>query len=141
MYSALRVLAWLAIVLAVGVQASGLGSLGYSLCVERSGSLCGIEAPGQHCCSEESTNLKMDGGSVVTCDHCVNSSLSLPSSTAAPVPLTFDQVVMEAVHPMNLPWLFQQQHEVSVRVVRSDRSRAPPLASSLRIARTIVLRV
>lgn len=142
MKRALRFLAWLSIVLAIGVQASGLGSLGYSLCVERSGGLCAIEAPGQACCAEDAGDVQDDDGMAVDrCDLCTDTSLALPASTAAAASALWSHDSADIAMPAMLPWFIPRQQGVAISSVRADRSRAPPLPTSLQIAKTIVLRV
>ncbi len=142
MRPALRFLAWLSIVLAIGVQASGLGSLGFSLCMEHTGGLCGLEAPGQSCCAESTGDAGDDNDLAAdTCDLCTDTSLSLPACTAAAPSPGWNHATADVALPAMIPWLLPQQHMAVRSCVRPDRSRAPPLSLSVRIARTIVLRV
>lgn len=142
MPQALRFLAWLSIVLAIGVQASGLGSLGFSLCMEHDSGLCGLEAPGQSCCAEKTGDVSDDNDLAAdTCDRCTDTSLSLPASTAVAPSPDWNHTLVGVMLPSTIPWLLPQQQMAVKSCVRPDRSRAPPLSPSLRIARTIVLRV
>jgi hypothetical protein len=143
MKQALRFLAWLSIALAIGVQVSGLGSLGYSLCVERSGGVCAIEAPGQACCANDDAGdvHEDDGLAVDHCDFCTDTSLALPASTAPASSAHWNHDRADLALPTLLPWFTARQPLMTHPTARTDRSRAPPISPSLQFARIIVLRV
>lgn len=142
MRSAVRFLIWMAIVLAVGAQAAGLGTLGFRACVEESGALIAVMAPGEHCCPSDAGDEADDAcASGIACERCVDMPLVLPPATAiAPQP------ALDDTHADDVPLTVATWAPPATRITRIDPPPFHPnsghaLADSLRIAQTIVLRI
>lgn len=137
-----RFLAWMAVVAALGVQATGLGTLGLTVCVERSGGSYAIEAFGQRCCAEGGSDRSVDERLPgETCDDCCDRPLALPVAMVMPT-VHGDGLLAEAVPSTKAEWMFPvPEVGAAPPVVRSRSSRPPALTDSVLVAETIVLRI
>lgn len=142
MRSAVRFLAWMAVVLAIGVQATGLGGLGFNLCVERSGGMCTIEAFGQRCCAEGTIEASADDRLLAdTCDCCIDMPLALPLASAVTSTVLWEHLVVHAVPPTVVMWTLPTRRIGVAGAMGPCRNRPPPIPDSLLVAKTIVLRI
>ena len=142
MRPAVRFLAWMAVVLAIGAQTTGLGTLGFNLCVERSGDICTLEVFSQRCCAGDSSESPADDRIPTdSCDHCVDMPLVLPVAVAAVPTGIADHLMACAVTPTVIEWTPPLSRVSVAQVVMPSRSRSPPIPDSLLIAKTIVLRI
>lgn len=143
MISIVRFLAWVTVVLAVGTQATGLGTLGFKMCVERSGGVCAIEAPGQQCCAEDVGESADNRVSADPCDRCVDLALTLPHALAVSSTNASDHPLVIAVLPTVVEWMPPASRAPLSSATAKYRIRGPPptFPDSLLIAETIVLRI
>jgi hypothetical protein len=144
MLQAVRFLAWVAVVLAIGAQATGLGTLGFNLCIERSGDYCSIEMFDQRCCAGDSSESSVQADDRIpadNCDHCVDMPLVLPAAIAAVPTGIADHLMACAITPTLLGWTPLMLRVGVAQRVKLSRSRSPPIPDSLLFAKMIVLRI
>lgn len=141
MCSAVRFVAWLAVVLAIGVQATGLGTLGFNLCVERSGDVCTIEVFGQRCCTGDSNQSPADDHIPTDgCDLCIDKQLALPTAVAVMQNGVADDLQAD-VPPTRSCEIVPTNRVRIVRAAKLFSNRSLSIPDSLLIAQTIVLRI
>jgi hypothetical protein len=145
MLAAFRFLGWMAIIVAVGAQAIGVGSLGFQMCQDRAGHFCGIEGPGTACCLEadqESTNTESTSTQhYVTCARCVDVPLTLPTAGAVTISQAWDDLTIAICPPIPLTLVEQPLWVGQVWTWVPMRGRDPPITTAVLVANMIVLRM
>ena len=142
MRSAIRFLAWMTVVLAIGVQVTGLGTLGFNICVERFGGMCALEAVSQPCCAKTTCENFVNGRPpAVACGYCIDLSLALPTAAVVTPTLRLDPLLAVTVSPIQAAIKLAPSW-IGVSITkRADRNRSPPLPDSVLLSRTLVLRM
>ena len=128
--------------LAMLVHGSGLGSVGWNICFDRAGGVCSASLLESPCCidSSDAEPASLSGPSVLVCEACVDihpdtGPITVPPPALADV--TGDDAGIAVAWPVDPLFRSQPAHERWSPL----RSRAPPLASAVLIARTIILRL
>ena len=142
MRSAIRFLAWMTVVMVIGVQVTGLGTLGFTICVERFGGLCALEAVSHPCCAQTTCETFVDDHQpAVACDYCIDLSLALPTAAVVTPILRLDSHLADTMSPIQAAIQFAPSWISVTAPERSYRNRSPPLPDSVLISQTHVLRI
>ena len=142
MRSAIRFLAWMTVVMVIGVQVTGLGTLGFTICVERFGGLCALEAVSQPCCAQTTCETFVDDRQpAVACDYCIDLSLALPTAAVVTLTLRLDPLLAVTMSPIQAVITFAPSWISVTAPQRSYGNRPPPILDSVLISRILVLRI